>query len=79
MIAILLGDTANVIGFSAEPATTWRRSGTGWSPVPVRTAPEETGRLVAGEGGPVFVGDRSTGGRPDRWVCGGGTWGPAGE
>jgi hypothetical protein len=78
VIAILLGDTANVIGFSAEPATTWRRSGAGWSQVPTRTAPEETGRLVSGVGGPIFVGDRSTAGRPDLWVFGGGTWRPAG-
>lgn len=77
VIAILLGDTANVIGFGAEPATTWRWSGAAWSRVTTATAPEETGRLVTGAAQrPVFVSDRRTAGQPDLWVWAGAAWTP---
>jgi hypothetical protein len=77
VIAILLGDTANPIGFSAEPATTWRWSGTTWSRVTTTAAPEETGRLVSGGAQrPLFVSDRRTAGQPDLWVWAGAGWSP---
>ena len=75
VVALELGDTANVIGFSSEPATTWRESPAGWVRVVTASAPEETGRLVAdGVHAPVFVGDRRTAGQPDLWVWAGSGW-----